>query len=48
MKIIDINKGFISNSLKNVVWDSKLAVNLNNTNTSTELLLDSINEVINY
>ena len=48
MKIIDLNKDYISNSLKNVDWDSKLAVNLNNTNTSTELLLDSVNEVLNY
>ena len=48
MKNIDLNKDYISTSLKNVDWDSKLAVNLNNTNTSTELLLDSVNEVLNY
>ena len=48
MKIIDLNKGYISTSLKNVDWDSKFAVNLNNTNPSTELLLDSVSKVLNY
>ena len=42
VKSIDLNKDYISSSLKNVDWDSKLAV------TSTELLLDSVNEVLNY
>ena len=36
VKSIDLNKDYISSSLKNVDWDSKLAV------TSTELLLDSV------
>ena len=47
MKMIELNKDYISTSLKNVDWDIKLPVNLNNTTTSTELLLDSVNEVLN-
>ena len=46
MKSIDLNNDYISISLKNVDWESKLPVNLNNANTSTELLLDSVNEVL--
>ena len=37
MKSIDLNKGYISTLLKNVDWDSELAVNLNNANTFTDL-----------
>ena len=48
MKNIDLNKDYISTSLKNVERESKLTVILNNTNTSTEMLLDSVNEVLNY
>ena len=36
MKIIDLNKDYISASLKNVDWESKLVVNLNNDNNSTK------------
>ena len=48
MKSIDLNKDYITTSLKNVDWESKLGLNLNNANTSNELLLDSVNEVLNY
>ena len=43
MKSIDLSKDYISTSLKNVNWDSKLAVNLDNANSFTKLLLDSVN-----
>ena len=36
MKTIDLNKDYISASLKNVDWESKLVVNLNNDNNSTK------------
>ena len=48
MKSIELNKDYIFTSLKNENWESKLAVNLNNANISTELLLDSVNAVLNY
>ena len=48
MKSIDLSKDYISTSLKNVDWESKLTNNLNNANTSTELLFDSVSEVLNY
>ena len=57
MKSIDLSKDYISTSLKNVNWDSKLAVNLDNANSFTKLLLDSVNllkiwnrnrEIINF
>ena len=48
MKNIDLKKDNSSTSLKNVFWDSKLAVNPNNANNFTELLLDSVNEVLTY
>ena len=48
MKSIELNKDYIFTSLKNENWESKLAVNLNNANISTELLLDSVNGVLNY
>ena len=43
---VNLNKDYIFISLKNVDWESKLPVNLNNANTSTEFLLDSVNEVL--
>ena len=48
IKSIDLNKDYISTSLKNVDWETKLAVNFNNANPSTELLLDCASEVLNY
>ena len=46
MKNIDTNKDSISTFLKQTDWDKKLEVNLNNANTSTELLLNSVNEIL--
>ena len=43
-----LSKDHISTSLQNVDWENKLAVNLNNANNSTELLVDSVNEGLNY
>ena len=37
MKSIDLNKDYISTSLENVDWESKLATELNNATTSAEL-----------
>ena len=48
MKSIDLNKDYIFTLLKNLDWDSNLAINPSNANTSTELLLDSVDEVFNY
>ena len=47
MKTIDLKKDYFFTLLKNVNWKRKLAVNLNNANTSTELPLDSVTEVLN-
>ena len=46
MKNIDKNKDSISTLLKQTDWDKKLEVNLNNANNSTELLLNSVNEIL--
>ena len=48
MRNIDTNKDSISTFLKQTDWDKKLEVNLNNTNTSTELLLNSVNEILDH
>ena len=46
MKNIDTNKDSITTFLKKTDWDKKLEVNLKNANTSTELLLNSVNEIL--
>ena len=48
LKSTDLNKDYISTTLKNENWERNLGVNLNNANTSAELLLDSVNEEFNY
>ena len=39
MKNIDLNKNYISASLKNADWESKLAVNFNNANSPLKCFL---------
>ena len=48
LKSTDLNKDYISTTLKNENWERNLGVNLNNANTSAELLLDNVNEEFNY